>query len=216
MVRPPIPRPTPRPTRMSLIHTRRRGDPTGGGYQYRLCKKGQPMTETCFQKGALEFATQTTTIRYTDGSAPELTIPAVDVKEGVVPAGSTWRRDPIPACACDSGCSCRFNGGTGRGESYPWLAAFNLPYSNRTDGPPGCKHGTMFEPPWPQGYGYESERPDARNPDGSPGLKSPKFNYEMVDQLKVPREKGEYVLSWRWDTEQKGQVWSGCADIVID
>ena len=49
------------------------------------------MTEACFQKGALEFATQTTTIRYTDGSAPELTIPVVDVKEGVVPAGSTCK-----------------------------------------------------------------------------------------------------------------------------
>jgi hypothetical protein len=38
----------------------------------------------------------------------------------------------------------------------------------------------------------------------------------MVDQLKVPTEKGDYLLSWRWDTEQKGQVWSGCADIVIE
>ena len=74
----------------------------------------------------------------------------------------------------------------------------------------------MFPPPWPEGYGYESERPDAAGADGSAGLKSPKFNYELVDQLKVPQEKGEYVLSWRWDTEQKGQVWSGCADIVIE
>ena len=65
-------------------------------------------------------------------------------------------------------------------------------------------------------YGYESERPDAPGPDGTPGLKSPAFNYEMVDQLKVPAEKGEYLLSWRWDTEQKGQVWSGCSDIVIE
>ena len=69
----------------------------------------------------------------------------------------------------------------------------------------------MFEPPWPQGYGYESERLDA----GEGALKSPKFNYEMVDRLKVPKETGEYVLSWRWDTEQKQQVWSACADIVI-
>eukprot|EP01052_Picozoa_sp_SAG31_P070803 SAG31_NODE_29685_length_391_cov_1.051370_1_plen_70_part_10 len=60
------------------------------------------MTEACFQAGALEFATKTTTIRYTDGSAPEFTIPAVDVTTGVVPAGSTWRRDPIPACGTSS------------------------------------------------------------------------------------------------------------------
>ena len=48
------------------------------------------MTDSCFQKGALDFADKTTTIRYPDGSAPEFTIPAVDVTEGVVPAGSTW------------------------------------------------------------------------------------------------------------------------------
>ena len=94
----------------------------------------------------------------------------------------------------------------------PWMKAFNVPYSNRTDGPPGCRHGTMFEPPWPQGYGYESKRPDA----GEGALKSPKFNYEMIDQVNVPHEKGAYVLSWRWDTEQKSQVWSACADIVIE
>jgi hypothetical protein len=127
----------------------------GGGYQYRFCKKGQPMTEACFQQGVLEFATKTTTIRYTDGSAPEFSIPSMDVTEGVVPAGSTWRRDPIPACGCDSGCSCRHDspgGRGGRGQAMEaWMVAFNVPYSNRTDGPPGCRHGTMFEPPWPQG-----------------------------------------------------------------
>ena len=74
------------------------------------------------------------------------------------------------------------------------------PYSNRTDGPPGCRHGTMFEPPWPKGYGYESERADATSSSPSGGLKSPLFNYEMVDQVHVPRETGAYVLSFRWDT----------------
>ena len=78
----------------------------------------------------------------------------------------------------------------------PWLFAFNVPYSNSTDGPPGCAHGTMFKPPWPQGYGYESERPDGVYTPGNPNnrLKSPKFNYEMVDKVKVPEEKGEYLV----------------------
>ena len=170
------------------------------------------MNEACFQAGALQFADTRTTIRYPDGSAAEFTIPAVDVTTGVVPAGSTWRRDPIPACACDGGCSCRYAGGSARGYSYLWLPAFNVPYSNKTDGPPGCKHGTMFEPPWPEGYGYESQRPDY----GPGGLRSPKFNYEMVDKVKVPSETGEYLLSWRWDTEQKSQVWSSCADVTVE
>merc|ERR1712151_282685 len=181
----------------------------GGGYQYRLCRKGQRMSEACFQAGALEFADNRTTIRYPDGSASEFTIPAVDVNEGVLPKGSTWRRDPIPACACDSGGDCHV-ASSARGVTYKWLSAFNVPYTNKTDGPPGCQHGTMFQPPWPQGYGYMSERVDAG------GATSPKFNYEMVDTLKVPAETGEYLLSWRWDTEQKSQVWSGCADIVIE
>ena len=64
--------------------------------------------------------------------------------------------------------------------------------------------------PWAEGYGHISERRDV---DGRP---SPKFNYEMVDQLVVPDDKGEYLLSWRWDTEQKSQVWASCADIVIE
>merc|ERR1712039_220454 len=180
----------------------------GGGYQYRLCKKGQPITEVCFQAGALEFADNRTTIRYHDGSDTEFDIPAVDVTEGVVPKGSTWRRDPIPACACDAGINCGSR--NSRGLTYAWLYAWNAPYTNKTDGPPGCQHGTMFEPAWPQGYGHIGGRSDAG------GGVTPEFNYEMIDRVKVPTELGEYVLSWRWDTEQKSQVWSGCADIQIE
>ena len=44
----------------------------------------------------------------------DFTIPAVDVGgDAVVPKGSTWRRDPIPACACDSGLNCSHGGGSG-------------------------------------------------------------------------------------------------------
>ena len=67
----------------------------------------------------------------------------------------------------------------------------------------------MFEPPWPTGYGHIAERADEG------GGRSPKFDYEMVDRVRVPEEKGEFMLSWRWDTEQKSQVWSSCADIEV-
>lgn len=181
----------------------------GGGYQYRVCKKGRAMTERCFQASALAFVDNVTTIRHVDGSAGDFTIPAVDVGgDAVVPKGSTWRRDPIPACACDAGLDCR-HAGSARGRSLQWLDAFLMPYSNATTGPPGCQHGTMFEPPWPQGYGYMAERTDQG------GGRSPRFDYEMVDRVKVPAEAGAYLLSWRWDTEQKSQVWSSCADILV-
>ena len=182
----------------------------GGGYQYRLCKKGHAMTEQCFQAGALAFADNVTTVRHVDGSRADFTIPALDVRgsQVVVPRSSTWRRNPIPACACDSGLNCH-HGDSGRGMTYAWLRAFFVPYSNATNGPPGCMHGTMFEPPWPQGYGHIAERADEG------GGRSPKFNYELVDKVRVPMEAGEYLLSWRWDTEQKSQVWSSCADVVV-
>ena len=139
----------------------------------------------------------------------DFNITAVDVSgTAVVPSGSTWRRDPVPACACDSGANCRHSD-SARGESLKWLPAFFVPYSNTTDGPPGCQHGTMFDPPWPTGYGYMAERVDQA------GGKSPTFDYEIVDRVRVPEEPGEYLLSWRWDTEQKSQVWSACADITI-
>ena len=61
-----------------------------------------------------------------------------------------------------------------------------------------------------QGYGHIAERYDEG------GGRSPKFNYELIDRVKVPAGiAGEYMLSWRWDTEQKSQVWSACADITI-
>jgi hypothetical protein len=157
--------------------------------QYRLCKKGRAMTEACFQAGALPFADNVTTIRHPDGSTADFTIPAVDVSEGVMPVGSTWRRDPIPACACDSGLNCHRSGGGGRGVSLLWLPAFNEPYSNATDGPPGCIHGTMFEPPWPTGYGYMAGRTDEG------GGATPPFDYEMFNRLRVPDEKGALTLS---------------------
>ena len=37
----------------------------------------------------------------------------------------------------------------------------------------------------------------------------------IVDRLKVPAAKGEYVLRWRWDVEQNSQIWSHCSDVVI-
>lgn len=39
--------------------------------------------------------------------------------------------------------------------------------------------------------------------------------YSLVDQVRVPMVKGEYLLSFRWDCEQTAQVWNTCADVVI-
>ena len=39
----------------------------GGGYQYRICPKTENITEACFQKMPLAFATNTHIIHYEDG-----------------------------------------------------------------------------------------------------------------------------------------------------
>jgi hypothetical protein len=74
----------------------------------RLCKAddhGVP-TEECFQAGHLEFASNTTTIKYHDGSRQPFTIPARTVSTGTWPTGSQWRLNPIPMCNCDQGAYC--------------------------------------------------------------------------------------------------------------
>ena len=80
----------------------------GGGYSYRLCKKviGQPLTEKCYQQLPLDFADDKTTINYYDGSRPSFSIDAVTTNAGTHPAGSMWRKNPIPMCGCDIGDYC--------------------------------------------------------------------------------------------------------------
>jgi len=43
------------------------------------------------------------------------------------------------------------------------------------------------------------------------------FNFSIVDEVRVPSTlaAGDYVLSWRWDSEMTPQVWAGCSDIRI-
>lgn len=40
---------------------------------------------------------------------------------------------------------------------------------------------------------------------------------EILDQLQIPAHltPGDWVLGWRWDTEESNQVWSSCSDISI-
>jgi hypothetical protein len=82
----------------------------GGGYSYRLCKSntgdGTDVTEACFQEMPLDFATDTTEVRYVDGSRPSLMINATTTAKGTFPKGSQWRKNPIPMCNCDIGGYC--------------------------------------------------------------------------------------------------------------
>jgi hypothetical protein len=63
--------------------------------------------------------------------------------------------------------------------------------------------GPMFDPPYGI-YGYGGE-----NMDG--------FQVNIVDMLKLPQDlpTGDYVLSFRWDVEDGGQVWAQCANVAV-
>ena len=39
--------------------------------------------------------------------------------------------------------------------------------------------------------------------------------WAIVDWVQVPNITGDFVLRWRWDTEQNPQIWTHCADVRI-
>jgi len=188
----------------------------GGGYIWQLCPASGDITEECFAAGSLDFADSDHVIRYQDDSQPEFKIPAMDVNEGTYPAGSTWRRNPIPACNCDRG-YCNGHEDVDEMVVYfkgsppvPQFTNHSIPMPV-SDAPEGmdldCWNGTQFDVPFPYGYGYLPYLTDRNGPE--------KALYSMIDRVKVPNTPGEYLLRWRWDCEQGAQVWTHCADVTI-
>merc|ERR1711869_69913 len=42
------------------------------------------------------------------------------------------------------------------------------------------------------------------------------FQWSIVDKVRVPNvPPGDYVVSFRWDSEQTPQVWASCSDVKI-
>jgi len=171
----------------------------GGGYQYRLCPASEPLSEECFQRTPLAFVGNTQWLQYGWGNDRNnrTEIPAVQVGgDLVIPAGSSWRRNPIPPC----------NSNVTGGAHH----LFN---------PPDCT-GPTFEPPVDGAWGYGV---------GSCGTPFPwtpacthdeivdqAFDFGIVDKVVVPDvPPGDYVVGFRWDSEQSSQVWSVCADVTI-
>lgn len=87
----------------------------GGGYSYRLCKKGSKITEDCFKQNVLRFHGNESKLHYAevipdrrDLLGKFLQFPRVSIPRRIVPAdvvhpkGSEWARNPIPSCLyCD-------------------------------------------------------------------------------------------------------------------
>merc|ERR1711988_1738430 len=171
----------------------------GGGYQYRLCRlrnKGinitEQVSEECFQQTPLEFVGDKQWIQFGNGVEGDkmVEIPAVRVTEGVLPEGSTWTRNPIPACS-----------------DLPYMGGHNHKCS-----------GPMFEPPIPGLYGFGvGSCASGVQKCTLEEMASRTMDWSVVDTVKVPDDlpEGDYVVSWRWDVEQLPQVWGSCADVQI-
>lgn len=175
----------------------------GGGYQFRLCSADQALTEACFQAMPLQFATPTQhKILFPNGS---FTIPAVHVDEG--PAKG-WMRQPFPdydshPCDYDTTASGKHCAAGCPGCKAPWYAA-----------------DTACPTPCHKAFPNLPDRRYSADPAVFPNpLPHHDFHsYAVEDELKVPTDvkPGKYVLGWRWDAEMTSQVWSSCADIVIE
>lgn len=179
----------------------------GGGYQYRLCPADEELSEECFQSNPLDFVGDTQWIQYgPDGMDREsrTEIKAHRVSHGVVPSGSTWTRNPVPAC-----------GDTIHGGAC----------DNKRLRPMHCNQEGQFPPPAPGVHGFGGaactlEERDLQGLNARCGCTTEEFKqkslqFGIVDKVHVPRKPGKYVLSWRWDTEQTPQVWGLCADVTI-
>lgn len=190
----------------------------GGGYSYRMCPKPnkfEQVTEDCFQRHPLNFVGDTQWVQWGDKISSRIPVPAVRVSEGTNPRGSQWTRFPLPACG----------GGLG-GD-----AAGGSDVAGRVQAGPDCNR-TQFPPPVPGLFGYgltqclfpNLDIPTAGLFNGSRRCTEEEvekvkrlFNVNFVDLVEVPTSlpAGDYVLSWRHDSEQTPQVWAACADITL-
>jgi len=203
-----------------------------GGYQYRLCKKpsNDRPSEECFQQTPIAFHGDHQYINFCANNEQippynpkpsafpkcdpnnRTKIPAVDVSTGTIPAGSTWRRNPIPPCKTPNGGAygeqCGPKNGTDSDDYQFSPAGVDITRKGQLLG--GFGAGGCYGAPYGVGCG---QPPYGNRWDG---LWAHEFHFNIVDQLEVPKvPAGEYIMSFRWDCEQTAQIWSTCTDITI-
>lgn len=203
----------------------------GGGYQYRLCKTPDnfsDISEKCFQQTPLDFVQDQQAILYPNGtqqllSASQRTFVSGDM---VSPAGSTWSMMPMPPTLLGPCCI------PGVNETNTTLHHCISGESCRAaQSGPGAVQGPCS--PCPQTAGSDCSRCDQVY-EVLPGRykNAPQFpvpfpgsysgvdwgGYNVADVVKIPANipPGDYILGFRYDCEATAQVWSNCADVVIE
>jgi len=162
----------------------------GGGYAYRLAPADGPLTEETFQKISLDFVGPSI-LRWDGDKSSQLEFDSYkkgwQTRSGTVPAGSMWRKNPIPvglwervgpqfSPVCEETEKCKMGYSNGKGSKQ---------------GECRCSGYSNIGPLLP--------------------------NLEIVDSVIVPDniKPGNYVLQWRWDCEESDQVWASCSDVTI-
>jgi hypothetical protein len=135
-------------------------------------------------------------------------VPAHKVTTGTTPKGSTWMRNPIPACI----------------TTNPWHPGGGSVNCGQHD---GTDQGDFMFPPVGQDYARSGKRlggyggatcdwPDQQGNHCWDHYEKALFRFNIVDKLVVPRvPPGDYVLSFRWDCEMGPQIWTLCSDVTI-
>lgn len=189
----------------------------GGGYAYRLCPSGANLTESCFQQHHLQFVGEQSWIQYADDTANWTAIPAARTTEGTRPPSSSWTKNPIPACQGEAGGGLHTGTVCTNPQFAPPLADVIKPNPKFAPLPGLCGFG----------QGHCVSIAEHSNGTITPGLGAcsaeelafwtARFNFNIVDQVQVPTglAAGDYLLSFRWDSEQTPQVWTTCADVTI-
>jgi len=178
----------------------------GGGVQFRLCELGHlwdgTMNEDCFE--ALDFVGSTAWFNPYGAHNNTDNIPFAPVRvndantDGVLPAGSTWTQIPLPACAGPLG---GISGHTFGARDSNWECDTPQFHNEISD-------AGYF------GYGDAGANSDAMW-DGDVG--DFVIPFEIIDTVQVPEGlEGDYVVSWRWDSEQTAQVWTQCSIVTIE
>jgi hypothetical protein len=160
----------------------------GGGYQYRLCKLEDDLTEECFQKTPVAFADDSS-LMLSNGTMMKLK--STFVREGTLPLNSTWQMNPIPGYVIEHGTA----------SSPGWK------YCDKPG--PQCR---WFAPPCEDEYALHPQNLGQGLCSGEWLT-----NVTFYDRLRVPKNlsPGKYVLGFRWDCESSAQIWQSCSDITI-
>ena len=188
----------------------------GGGYAYRVCRKdGSRLTEECFQKGQLRYASDTSWIQYGANESNRTAFRAARTTHGTLPAHSTWTRNPIPPCADSQDLPVQHASASCKHPQFtpPVSGLFG-------DGPAGCITWAIHGPV--EGFHslYDSfgrlvyQAPCTK---GDGLAIAQHFQFSIIDEVAVPEDLpvGEYVLSFRLDAERTPQVWTQCADVNV-